>query len=511
MFDKVQNIMRSYTYRVVIVLCLPLQVLCLGLKLEGLIDLGPKWDYTYKLTPIKDNSNENKELSDKNNLNIIRTVKKVEEHDFVSETIETNKQDFHMIKQTSQENISEDSVSEDNDETKVGSADDRSNESDSEESAPREYTKPYASSANLSDDDGNPDLNVTKKIGKLTTTQGIVDKRNDVRKKTLGYVNDSILRLKIRANEQKIKDNSKIKEFTVHIMKQSLDIFDKMKKSTDDERIKRKLRSLRQSFMEKFGEFLKDISEYKLKTKLAKQNVILHTIDVNNYILKRIVNSLSDDKDHPDRLSGIVNVFKNEVEKVRNIENKHACMKLSICRSNGEYSDFIIEVISISLRCSHRKFQQLNNALIETVKNTNLSGILEVETVNKLYWLLDVAASWDPYEGRWMFIIIKNVVANKNRPITRMSDEYERYAINRTITMHSLIDILNKNMGTVENKNMWDDILYRMEGFKDGKRDDVQQTVEMLINQLVRVMGQTDIEVRKTVNELMFILLTFEL
>ncbi|XP_047543084.1 uncharacterized protein LOC125075386 [Vanessa atalanta] len=335
--------MRRYTYRVVIILWLPLQVLCLGLKLEGLIDLGPKWDYAYKLTPIKtDNSNENDKETDKNNLNIIRTNNKVEDHDFVAESVETNKQDIHKIKQTaSQENIDNDSVSDENDKYEGVSADESSNESYSENTAPRTYTKQYTSSrsTNLSDYDGNPEIEVKNKIDKLTT-DGILDKRNDISKQTLGNVSDSLLRMKIKKKEQKIKDNAKIKEFTVHIFNQSLEIFDKMKKSTDDEKIKRKLRSLRQSFIEKFSDFLKDISEYKLKTKLANQNVILHTIDVNNYILKRIVNSLSEDKDgSPVRISGIVNIFKNEVEKVRNIENKHACMKLSICRSDEEYSE----------------------------------------------------------------------------------------------------------------------------------------------------------------------------
>ncbi|XP_050360154.1 uncharacterized protein LOC126779969 isoform X2 [Nymphalis io] len=449
--------------------------------------------------------NEN-EKSNPNNRNVIRTDKKQShginlnaDHSLVGSAESNNDAvHSHMIRQSAlQEHIFNDV---DNEKREV-IYDESNNERDSDDTAPHEYTKQFMGSHNthmiddvVNDSNGKAEIGIKNKSDKLT--------RDEVKfgKQTHGNISDSLLRIKSKINERKIKDNAKIKDFTVHIFNQSLDIFDKMKKNTDDAKIKRKLKALRESYIEKFSDFVKETEEHKLKTKLANQNVILHTIDVNNYILKRIVNYLSEDKDaSAARISGIVNIFKNELEKEKNIENKHACSKLSICRSDKEYSDFIIKILDIILLTDNRKMKQASDALTEVIKTNDLTNIIQNETQYKLRKLMTNMESWDPFVTRSMFLILRSAIAYKNLPFT-VSHISELEAINRTVTLHSIIDFLNKNMGTVENKNEWKDVIKRMEDWRDNKRNDVQKTIELIIRQIIKELEKKDVETRNSVN-----------
>lgn len=313
-----------------------------------------------------------------------------------------------------------------------------------------------------------------------------------------------------KLNSTKLKDNSKIYNFILHIFKQSLIIFDKMMELANDVKKKQKIELLKILYTEKFSEFVNETEKHKLKTKLATQNVILNVIDVSNNILKRLANHLSLDNQDTEgnnikRNTDISKIFEREIKIVRDIENKHACNKLGVCRKDNEYSDFISQVLSIILHTDDYKIKQAANSMTETVKNSDLTNLVDYETEKKLREIFSDIEMWEASLIRSMFVILNTVIKNKNRPIS-IIDKIDMRLANRTVAFYDLLDIMNKNMNTVENKVKQKECLKDLEDWRDGKQKNVQSSIEAVIKQMIEGLEKLDYEIRKDVSDVIKLL-----
>ncbi|CAH2083394.1 unnamed protein product [Euphydryas editha] len=480
---------------------LPIQVLSVSLKLEGLIDLGPKWNYVYKLSPSNrdhdinlDDPNEKSTNKDEESRNILK-------YDHLFKPDVSNREISKNNKDDSRNHVKlalqrDDDIKKDKKRNKASKASKNTSKIDKSSKKYYKFTKQFVPlrSTHKFDDDISSESNKN---------------RNEIENKNIDTDDkknkNSNLLIFNSLNGTKLKDNIKINNFILHIFKQSLKVFDKMKTLADDEKIKRKIKSLRNAYVVKFGEFINETGEHKLKTKLASQNVVLNTIDMSNNILKRLANHLAlDTKDGDGNIKrnfDISKLFEREIKIEKYIENKHACTKLNICRTDNEHSDFIVNVLIIILQTNDYKIKQAANSITETVKNSDLTNILDNETEKELRKIMTNIETWEPSLIRSMFYILKNVIQNKNRPITVMN-KVDASLANRTVSFYNLIDVLNKNMGTVENKLRWKEFIKGLEDWRDGKRNDVQSIIEGIIKQMIDCLEKLDYEIRKSVTDI---------
>lgn len=352
-------------------------------------------------------------------------------------------------------------------------------------------------------------LRSTHKFGEDTVSESF-NQNDGADKSTNKNLNKNIHLIGDKLNSTKLKDNTKIYNFIIHIFKQSLNIFDKMKELADDVGKKQKIELLKILYIEKFGEFVNETEKHKLKTKLSTQNVILNVIDVSNNILKRLVSHLYiDNQDTKEnnikRNTDILKVFEREIKKESDIENKHACNKLGVCRKDDEYSDFIIKVISIILQTDDYKNKQATNSMTETVKNSDLTNLVDYETEKKLRKTINDIEMWEASLIRSMFVILNTVIKNKNRPIS-VIDKIDIKLANRTVAFYDLLNIMNENMGTVENKVKQRECIKGLEDWRDGKRKNVQSSIEAIIKQMIEGLEKLDYEIRKVVNDVIKLL-----
>ncbi|XP_028158677.1 uncharacterized protein LOC114351601 [Ostrinia furnacalis] len=261
-----------------------------------------------------------------------------------------------------------------------------------------------------------------------------------------------------------VKDDSKINEFTYHVYKQSMKVFDEIKKKVDPS-IQHKVQFLARSYDDKFREFVNETLHQKIKTRLGSERVVLNIIDTSNRLLKRLVNYFIGDmnKEGIQRNNmAAANVLQKEVERESVLELKHACSKFSICRNSNGFSEFMIDVFTIIAKNDDAKIKQAADALTEVMKNTDFSKVMDWNTRKKFMKKIEEIESLDPLMLKAMFWIAINAFSMKNKPLNVMDDDSGQ--INKTIAFLEIIHELDKKLpANDENMLEWNDIKTKSE------------------------------------------------
>lgn len=282
-----------------------------------------------------------------------------------------------------------------------------------------------------------------------------------------------------------VSEDEKINDFTYHVYKQSLNIFDEIKKKVDPS-LAHRVDVLTKNYDEKFRDFINDTMKQKIKTRLGTQRVILNTIDTSNRLLKRLVNYFIGDmqRDGVLRTNDVaVNVFLKEIERGSNLEMLHVCSKFGICRSAQGFGDFLVEVLSIILKSDKEKIKRASDALTEVLKNTDWSKIMKSTTKRKFNNKIEAIEKYDDAKVKAFFWITKNVLALKNQPITVMVTGSRH--INKTVAVLEVIDELEKHLpANEENKLEWMDIRNSFRDWSAGKRKDILEIMTALISHI---------------------------
>uniref|UniRef100_A0A2A4K4V1 ZAD domain-containing protein n=1 Tax=Heliothis virescens TaxID=7102 RepID=A0A2A4K4V1_HELVI len=302
----------------------------------------------------------------------------------------------------------------------------------------------------------------------------------------------------------KIRDDVKVNDFTNHLYKQTLKVFDVVKEKTSQYHVKKQIDELARSYEEKFKEFLADTRSQKIKTRLGTQKVILNTIDMSNRILNRLINFMIGDMDKKGVLRQNVataNIFQKEIEKEQNLELGHACKKFGICRSGKGFPDYITGILTTLLRCDDKKFKQSVDSLTEVMKNMKFHHVLESQTSRKIKESVEKIERLPVSVLRPMVMILKNIITHKNKPLI-VETLSASHRVNSTLAFLEIIDLLDQKMPRDEAHALeWIDIENSLKGFADNKRYDVQEIMEVIIKTLKKILKGLDKESQKIVSK----------
>lgn len=306
----------------------------------------------------------------------------------------------------------------------------------------------------------------------------------------------------IYSDPHKVKDDAKINDFTNHIYQQTLKVFDTIKQKTNQNHLRKEVDVLAKSYEEKFREFLSETRHQKIKTRLGTQKVILNMIDNSNRILKRLVNFMIGDLDKRGILRHNVataNIFQKEIDKELALELNHACKKFGICRTGSGFPEFVTDIISIMVRCDDKKFQHAFDSLTEAVKGTHYYHILPRATERKLKSSIEELEKVNIRTVRPMFIILKNMINNKNKPIV-VNTVAGNDHVNTSLAFLELVDVLDQHCPQNESNALeWNDIRMSLVEFSENKRFDIQEIMETFIKYMMKTMKSMDKDTQEIV------------
>ncbi|KAH9640130.1 hypothetical protein HF086_002790, partial [Spodoptera exigua] len=303
----------------------------------------------------------------------------------------------------------------------------------------------------------------------------------------------------IYTNPHRVKSDAKITEFTDNLFKQTLNVFDTVKKKTSQYHVKKEIDALAKNYEEKFKEFLRDRNSQKIKTRLGTQKVILNTIETSNRILKRLVNFMIGDMDKKAVLRdnmATAKIFQKEIETEQNLELSQACKNFGVCRTGNGFPEFIADVITIILRCDDRRFQQSIDALTEVLKDTNYY-ILDSSTERRLKDGIENLEMQPIYTLRPTLTIIRNIISNKNKPLV-VNNSNANKLVNSTLAFLELIDIMEQRFPRNEtNASEWSEIKTSLSDFVDSKRYDIQDIMELFVKHLKKSLKSLDMPTQR--------------
>ncbi|CAH4033102.1 unnamed protein product [Pieris brassicae] len=309
---------------------------------------------------------------------------------------------------------------------------------------------------------------------------------------------------------RKVKEDRKINDFIQHIFKQTLKVFNDIQSKTKDNKLKHEMNSLKHTFNEKFGKFISETYNHTLRTNLGKQKIILNTINTSHKLLQRLINNLYKDMNKESLRTQInaVNAFQKQVDRERDLENKHACKQFHICRLNDEFSDFISDIIVVILLSDDRKVKQASDALTEAIKNIDFDNVLNYDLQNKLKIYLGTIEKWDAFMTRAMFLAIKSLIRNKNKPITIYNSQ-DNYLANKTIAFQNIINMADEKLPKNDNVNEWEKIKQDIIDWKEDKNKEPLKIAENFFRHFKeKVLDTLDYDGRKQFNKSIEVLLS---
>lgn len=140
------------------------------------------------------------------------------------------------------------------------------------------------------------------------------------------------------------------------------------------------------------------------------------------------------------RNSDTENVVLNELNKKKDLENKHICAKMQIYTTDESYTKFAIDVLGIVLSSDDNKIVEIRDAFTEVLKNTNFSHILDIATENSFLKGIGDLEKYSPGTIRAIIFMMKNLLSSRNRPIKVVGKEDDR--VNKTLALFVILSIL---------------------------------------------------------------------
>ncbi|XP_063371839.1 uncharacterized protein LOC134660069 [Cydia amplana] len=289
----------------------------------------------------------------------------------------------------------------------------------------------------------------------------------------------------------KVRDDERIQRFTAHVYEQGLKVFESMKKKTDPYTAT-KIDALADTYKQKFTDFVENTRNVDVKTRQGTHNVILHTIDTSNLILERIANFLKTDmlgEGTSALRQGGASQLQKEVDRVKSLEHEHACKVFGICRSANGFRNVLRNIISTLLSLPDSKLLQANDAATEILKDADLLVFISsYATLHRVKKAIRSLENIDARSLRKNLEVLFSVLSQSHLPlIVNKANAFEEHSVKRTVSFHALLDAIEDALPPTEaNKSEWGEIAKRLEIWKDGGAVDVQETLNILYNNVYR-------------------------
>lgn len=310
-------------------------------------------------------------------------------------------------------------------------------------------------------------------------------------------------------NIHKVKDVAIIKDFSIHILRQTMQVFESIKNKIDDTKTKRKIDFLSRSYKKKFSDFVLETQNHNVRTRLGTQKVVLNTIDTSNRILKRLTNYFVGDvnKNPALRDEGLGNIVESEVKKEIALEYQHACKKFGICRSSEGFQKFLIDVLNELLKSDNKKLRDANDALTEAIKNTDLSKVVDSELQKKVNQAIFRLETMDTKFIRPMYTMWRNAIGLRNKPISVM-DGVKSNAVNKTVAFLDIIDTLDLHIKPTEKNVMaWVRVKHNLSQWTVGIMEGTYSIMKEFVKVIMDEVNKFDMNTAQSINEKLTIVL----
>lgn len=284
------------------------------------------------------------------------------------------------------------------------------------------------------------------------------------------------------------KYNVQVHIYSVQFLEIGLQVFDEMLNKTHDETIKAKLQVLPDIYTTKYKEFLNETYKHDIKTRLGIQKVVLDAIDASDRILKRLVNGIVIDLDNRGSLReniDAINDFQQEVRKSKDRQYQLLCSKLNICRSGNGFPEFLSEFLTTIVRCNDKKFQSAIDALTEVAKEVDFRNVFHKKTRKQIKKTIEHVEKQSLGVLRPSLLIIRNIIAHKNRPIIIKPSDLKRSRVNSTIAFLEILDAFDVKLPRTDAYIFeWWDLRTSLHEWEKDRRNDIQDIMGIFMRNI---------------------------
>lgn len=313
---------------------------------------------------------------------------------------------------------------------------------------------------------------------------------------------------------RKIKDDESIQRYILHLYNQALIVLENIQVRFENKIDKHKFHRIKQLYKEKLEEHVTKLGNQTLRTKLSTQKAILNTLSVSNRIITKIFDHMNMFIKGSLRNSNSTIVsMQKELEKELNSEFVHLCKQYEICRTSRTFSDLLTDMLTMILKTDNRKVKQASDALTEVLKDAVFLRIMDWQSHKQFKVLIRNLEYKNEEETRIVFLILRNVIANRNKPIKIYGAENMKL-VNKTVVLQAILNEFDKViLGDQNNTKQWNDLLQKLEEWT--KASEYRNIISKIWSELIKIMEvgaeKMTEEVVKTVREnIRFVLDGFE-
>ncbi|KPJ15989.1 hypothetical protein RR48_05334 [Papilio machaon] len=155
------------------------------------------------------------------------------------------------------------------------------------------------------------------------------------------------------------------------------------------------------------------------------------------------------------------------------------------------------------LKTNDRKVKQASDALTEVLKDAVFVKIMDWESHKKFKILIRKLEYKNEEETRIVFLILKNVIANRNQPIKIYGAENMKL-VNKTVVLQAILNEFDKVIfGDHNNTKQWDNLLQKLEEWTNASeyRNIITKIWSELISIIEKGAEKMTEEVAQTVRE----------
>ncbi|KPJ00393.1 hypothetical protein RR46_06983 [Papilio xuthus] len=191
------------------------------------------------------------------------------------------------------------------------------------------------------------------------------------------------------------------------------------------------------------------------------------------------------------------------LDKELNTEFIHLCKQYKICRSRRTFSDLLTQMLTMILKTDNRKIKQASDALTEVLKDAVFVKIMDWESHKQFKALIRNLEYKNEEETKIVFLILKNVIANRNQPIKIYGAENMKL-VNKTVVLQAILNEFDKVIfGDRNNTKQWDNLLQKLEEWTNAS--EYRNIITQIWTELIRIMEigaeKMTEEVARTVRE----------
>ncbi|XP_073966343.1 uncharacterized protein isoform X3 [Choristoneura fumiferana] len=294
-----------------------------------------------------------------------------------------------------------------------------------------------------------------------------------------------------KTTDHKVKDDERTKEFSVHMFKQTMQVFDSMKRKMGNGVMKAKVDEMARSYRDQFGDFVRQQRENSVRTKMGDQRAILHTMDTSNLILQRLVNFLKADMEKANIERSHDSTLQREVDAARNLEYKHVCTKYGYCRSDKGFTNMLQNCIKVLMTADDEKMYRARDALTEVLKTGDYSKLIDSKTDKTFKQKINRMEKKEPEDLRKALRVLLGMLQNLQTPLEDEGGNSE--VVRKTAAFYTLLAMWEDAMpGDESNKLEWTDIERSLGDWRDGKRTDILEIIKALERNVNRGFKKID-------------------